>query len=172
MIGDDSQDLRGRLLDVRDELIVLKKSAVRGAPLQLGVFKSWGFALGSRRSRIRVAALVQATSLVFEAPLYRHRSTVVSRNVRTSDLCDGRDFRELLMIEWSHVIWHCVDHVAPALRCVLAIQAKPARNARSAAKADASSRASYAFRLDSALRHHFRIRKASPLRRRAPTPAT
>jgi hypothetical protein len=30
MIGDDSQDLRGRLLDVRDESIVLKKSAVRG----------------------------------------------------------------------------------------------------------------------------------------------
>ena len=80
MIGDDSQDLRGRLLDVRDESIVLKKSAVRGARLQLGVFESRGFALGSRPSRIRVAAFVQATSLVFEAPLYRHRSAVVSRN--------------------------------------------------------------------------------------------
>lgn len=55
MIGDDSQDLRGRLLDVRDESIVLKKSAVRGARLQLGVFESRGFALGSRPSRIRLS---------------------------------------------------------------------------------------------------------------------
>jgi hypothetical protein len=104
MIGDDSQDLRGRLPDVRDESIVLKKSAVRGARLQLGVFESRGFALGSRRSRIRGVAFVQATSIIFEAPLYRHRSAVVSRNFRTSDLCDGHDFRELLMIEWSLVI--------------------------------------------------------------------
>ena len=70
MIGDDNQDLRGRLLDVR-MLIVLKKSAVRGARLQLGVFESWGLALGSRRSRIRVAAFMLATSLIFEAPQYR-----------------------------------------------------------------------------------------------------
>ncbi len=39
---------------------------------------------------------------------------------------------------------------------------------RAAAKADASSRVSYAFRPDAALRHHFRIRKASPLRKKSP----
>ena len=71
MIGDDSQDLGGRLLDVRDKSIVLKKSVVRGARLQLGVFESRGLALGSRRSRIRVAAFMLATSLIFEDPQYR-----------------------------------------------------------------------------------------------------